>query len=48
MADFIKLVKSWSFYIDLYGDIFFLPTSRQNENVAIQIYVKEQNFRDFL
>ena len=34
------------FYIDLYGDIFFLPTGRQNKNVAIQVYVKKQNFRD--
>ena len=24
-ADFIKLVKSWSFYTDMYGDIFFSP-----------------------
>ena len=33
MADFNQ---NWSFYMDLYGDIFFLPTGRQSENVPIQ------------
>ena len=44
MTDFIKLVESWSFSIDLYGGMFSLPTDRQKGNVTIQVYGKKLNF----
>ena len=47
MADFIKLVESWSFPIDLYGGMLFLPTGRQKQHATIQVYGKKLNFRDF-
>ena len=41
---FYKISEVQPFYIDLYGDILILPTSRQKENVTIQKHRLLTNF----
>ena len=48
MADFIKLVESWSFSIDMNGGIFSLPTSRQKENATPTSLWKKAELQGFL